>query len=62
MIYQFVSINGGLNDRFYFDYRSALRCIRHDYWDYSRKWGFLPSGGFGLATLIVGAMWFYGRI
>ena len=32
------------------------------YWDYSRKWGFLPSGVFALATLIVGAMWFYGRI
>ena len=31
-------------------------------WDYSRKWGFLPSGGFGLAALIIGAMWFYGRI
>ena len=32
------------------------------YWDYSRKWGYLPSGGFGLATLVVGAMWFYERI
>ena len=32
------------------------------YWDYSRKWGYLPSGVFGLATPIVGAMWFYERI
>ena len=32
------------------------------YWDYSRKWGYMPSGGFGLATLGVGARWFYERI
>ena len=32
------------------------------YWDYSRKWGYLPSGGFGLATLVVGEMRFYERI
>ncbi len=32
------------------------------YWDYSRKWGFFPSGSFGLATLIAGTLWYFGRI
>ncbi|WP_199045343.1 MULTISPECIES: DUF3309 family protein [Dyella] len=31
-------------------------------WPYSRQWGYGPSGGFGLALLIVVVLLFMGRI
>jgi hypothetical protein len=31
-------------------------------WDHSRNWGYLPSGGFGLAVLVLILLLITGRI